>query len=76
MFSWCNTCSAEPPGSGYLVFKDQEPPKFYQQFADIKEADLRNNKASVLKVNKSDFETLSKALVGKDRKFTDIDFPP
>jgi hypothetical protein len=30
----------------------------------------------VLKVNKSDYETLSKALVGKERKFTDIDFPP
>ena len=44
--------------------------------ADIKEADLRDVKTSVLKINKSEYDTLSKGLSGKETKFVDQDFPP
>jgi hypothetical protein len=53
MFSWCKTCATEPAGAGFLVQKEKEPPKFYPKFTDIKEADLRDLKTSVLKINKS-----------------------
>lgn len=46
-------------GSGYLVQKEKEPPKFYQKFADIKEADLRDLKTSVIKINKSEYDAFS-----------------
>jgi hypothetical protein len=76
MFSWCKTCETQPVGSGYLVQRDQEPPKFYPKFADIKETDLKDQKVSVLHINKSEYDTFSKSLTGKERKFVDQDFPP
>jgi hypothetical protein len=76
MFSWCKSCSTEPAGTGYLVQKEKEPPKFYPKFADIKEADLRDLRTSVLKVNKSEYDAFSKGLTGKEAKFVDQEFPP
>jgi hypothetical protein len=76
MFSWCQSCSTQPSGSGYLVQKQTQPPKFYPNFTDIKEAELQDPATSVLKVNKSDYDSLTNTLNGKDRKFVDNDFSP
>jgi len=76
MFGWCNTCATEPIGAGYLVQKQSQSPKFYSKFTDIKETDLNDSNTSIVRVNKSGYDSLSNTLNGKDRKFVDNDFPP
>lgn len=65
MFGLCKTCETEPMGLGYLVQKGHLPPKFYPKFTDITEADLQDQKTSVIRVNKSEYDAFNKSLSGK-----------
>lgn len=77
MFSICQSCRAEPSGPGYIVQKENESPKFYADYKDINIGDLHSPNTSMMKVNKSNWQSNIIAILNsKDKVFLDPDFPP
>ena len=73
-------CQQVEHGTGYQVTsrKDNEKPdvKFFKQSTDISKDLLASSTTSIIKINKSEYEAISKEYNKKDKKWTDFAFPP
>ena len=72
-------CKSVENGTGYKVVsrhENKKPTNTFVKNYDKIGKDLSSPNTSVIKVNKSDYDTIAKEYGKKDKKWTDGSFPP